>query len=713
MTTHTRVLEYDAAESEAGDRTAHVHALRYFAFMSYSHRDRKLAGWLQNELERFRVPAELVGRHTDHGIIPSRLSPIFRDRRELGAAADLGVEIREALATSRFLLVVCSPDAAASDWTNREIATFKRVRPDGCVLAVVVAGEPFASEHPGQERDECLPPALRTRYDRRGRPTGKRADPLAADLRDDQDGKRLGFLKVVAGLLGVGLDELVQRESLRRQKRMALVTGGSLLGMLLTSALAIAAVTARDAARDERRQAEALVGYMLGDLRSRLEPLGRLDILDSVAARALEYYARQDKESLSDEGLAQRSKALTLMGEMANTRGDLDRALRLYREAFAGTAEALRRRPDNPQRMFDHAQAVFWIGYIAWQRGRLEDAAVAFGEYKRLADRMVQADALDPRWRLERVYADTNLGLLLLNRRQFPEAAALFQESLEEIERLTAAEPSNINHQKQLLESLGYLSDAQEKSGRLQQAIALRTRQLAIVQRLLAADPADANLRRKALTAHRALGVYIAPTVNTMAALEHAKSAVRIADDLIRLEPMNAEWMEHAAGAKLDLAAVLLRIGKADEADIAARSGCMAVDRLTRRDSNVVQWQTQTRRCLTLRSQAALARGKGGEALVLAGQALAATQSNQSGDAIDDAFALALAHKLVGDIHLATGNRASATREWRQGMSVWPVDAIETPQQIEQRSELLHRLGMEGEARVLKKRLTEMGYRIV
>ena len=63
------------------------------------------------------------------------------------------------------------------------------------------------------------------------------------------------------------------------------------------------------------------------------------------------------------------------MGEIANTRGDLDGALRRYREALAGTAEALRRKPDDPQRLFDHAQNVFWVGYIDWQRGETEAAA--------------------------------------------------------------------------------------------------------------------------------------------------------------------------------------------------------------------------------------------------------------------------------------------------------------------------------------------------
>ena len=56
---------------------------------------------------------------------------------------------------------------------------------------------------------------------------------------------------------------------------------------------------------------------MLGDLRDKLEPIGRLDALDAVGARALAYFEKQDKTDLSDEALAQRSKALTLMGEIA------------------------------------------------------------------------------------------------------------------------------------------------------------------------------------------------------------------------------------------------------------------------------------------------------------------------------------------------------------------------------------------------------------
>ena len=99
MTEHARIRKAGGsrrASSRAGRRKS-PRAARYFAFLSYSHKDSGLADWLHRELERFRVPASLVGRITEHGAIPRRLTPIFRDERELAAATDLGEEIEEAL----------------------------------------------------------------------------------------------------------------------------------------------------------------------------------------------------------------------------------------------------------------------------------------------------------------------------------------------------------------------------------------------------------------------------------------------------------------------------------------------------------------------------------------------------------------------------------------------------------------------------------------
>src|SRR5690349_23928193 len=297
---------------------------RYYAFLSYSHDDKELADWLHRELERFRVPSALAGKLTANGVVPKRLTPVFRDEQDLSAGGDLAEEIKAALAASQFLVVLCSPTAAKSRWTNQEIESFKRTRPEGCVLAAVAAGEPFASDMAGREDEECFPPALRYKYDRRGHQTSKRAEPLAADFREEGEGKRMAFLKLVAGMLGVGLDELVRRETTRRHRQLAWLAAGSLVGMAVTSTLALTAIQARNEARDQRREAEGLISFMIGDLKDKLEPIGRLDALDGVGGKVLAYYQKQDTKDLTDASLRQRSGALSLMASVATSRGDLD-----------------------------------------------------------------------------------------------------------------------------------------------------------------------------------------------------------------------------------------------------------------------------------------------------------------------------------------------------------------------------------------------------
>jgi len=173
-----------------------VHAAepRYWAFISYSHHDARSAAALQRALETYRVPHRLIGRSTLLGEVPAYLKPVFRDRSELQAGADLTATVREALTASRYLIVVCSPSAARSSWVNREISEFKKLYGDGRVLALIVAGEPFASRIPGREDEECFPEALRHSLAPDGQPTGAPLEPVAADLRRGGDGRRLAML---------------------------------------------------------------------------------------------------------------------------------------------------------------------------------------------------------------------------------------------------------------------------------------------------------------------------------------------------------------------------------------------------------------------------------------------------------------------------------------------------------------------------------------
>ena len=701
-----------ASASPAGSNASRLDH-QYFAFLSYSHKDAADADWLHKELERFRVPSSLAGRLTATGVVPKRLTPIFRDRHELAAAHDLGSEIREALAASHCLIILCSPAAATSKWTNAEIEEFKRVHPEGCIIAAVVAGEPFASEMPGREAEECFPPALRQKYDRRGRPTGKRAEPLAADLRQEADGRRLGFLKIVAGMLGLGLDDLVQRDHLRRQRRLAAIAGGSVAGMLVASVLAVSAFQARDDAREQRRQAESLVEFMVGDLKDKLEPLGRLDILDSVGIKALAYYQKQDPSELSDDALLQRSKALTLLGQVASQRGDLVAAIGYYRAAFEGTAEALSRAPDDPQRIFDHAQNVFYVGDMAFRRGQRQQAESAMREYKRLARQLIAIDPGNPDWQMEGIYADTNLGVMLYDEGRYAEAAAVFENALVEREKLSVADPSDPQFKKALIEGLSWLMAARELQGRLDDAVAAGERQIELLQPLVADPAADADYKRQAAVAYMTVGRISAARGDYSGGADHLRTSLALSSRLSAAEPANTVWLARGAWAALQLARVQLAAGAVDEASALVRKGCDVADRLVARDRSVVEWRLDLRsECLELRARVAMRRGAFAEAEEVADQLVSLTtaEAARSGSAKPQ-VAKSNAYLVQGLALRASGDHEAATQAFRKAAASWPRGAPEPPVETARRVLILKGVGRAEEAAKLAAKLERLGYR--
>jgi tetratricopeptide (TPR) repeat protein len=680
------------------------------AFLSYSHQDTEVADWLHETLEQFRVPPRLVGTLTELGPIPKRLTPIFRDRHELAAAPDLGEEIKEAIAGSRFQIVLCSPAAAKSRWINEEIDCFKRIHRQDRVLAVIVDGEPFASDIPGREDEECFPPALRTHYDARGRPTCQRAEPIAADLREQADGRRMGMLKLAAGMLGVGLDDLVQREAQRRHRRLYAITAASVAGMIVTSGLAYTAIEARDEARDQRREAEGLIGFMLGDLRKKLEPVGRLDVLDSVGVRALKYYEGQDKQSLSDESLAQRSRALTLMGEMAQARGDLDGALRRYQEAMASTAELARRAPNNPQNLFNHAQNVFWVGYIDYEHGQFDKAAAAFREYRRLADRMIALAPDNADYRLERIYADTNLGTVLMALRRYREAADTFQGLLDPAAALQAGKPVSRDYRVKLINTLAWLADAREFSGQIDEAMGHRQRQLTLISQLWNPDKPDTSLKRDELTARRSIARMRAYRGQMALAVDEARQASAVVGWLTATEPQNTEWMQAGAQANFDRAGLELAAGRINDARTAAQAACSAASQLLARDSSVTIWRTRLQlRCLRTKASIALRSGEAEQAVDLTRRAVALARTEKN--ATDRAFAVASAELALGSALAASGQPEAARGAYQRAQEAWPAKAEETPAELANHAILLRRLGRTREAAPISKQLSAIGYR--
>ena len=565
--------------------------IRYWAFLSYSHDDRRAAERLHRALESYRIPRRLVGRSGPLGIVPIRLHPVFRDRDELSASGHIGVVVQAALADSRALIVLCSPASAASPWVEAELAAFHRLRPEAPVLCVLLDGEPMASRDTPGGACECLPPPLRSRF---GSGVGiDDAAPVAVDLRPQGDGWRLGVQKLVAGLAGVPLDQLVQRDALRRHQRLAWLSAALAVIAIALGTMAVFALRARDEARAERAQAESLIEFMLGDLRMKLEPVGRLDALAAVGLRALKYYDAQNPRRFDANALGRRSRAQQLIGDIDVRRGDMGAALTAFRLARDTTAELLARMPDDPQRIFEHAQSVFWVGYYDWQHGDLPTAEQAMLEYQRLAKHLVAIDPANMDWQAEVSYSHSNLGVMLMDQGRARDAMVQFEMSRRANVRRVASKPTDATPQIDLGQDYSWLSSAQALELRFNDSARLREREITLYRTILQRDPRNMVAFERLMYARRFLaGLHLA-LGELGAAMSEIAEANRMADVQLQLEPGNTDWQQAAAKSRLMQADILHWQGQPQQALSALERARPLVAGLLKHDSKVWAWRVE------------------------------------------------------------------------------------------------------------------------
>ena len=122
-------MRADATDAPELNDRAQEQSFLYDAFISYDHDDRPVAHGIQRGLHRI---GRRVGRL--HAL------RVFRDSTDLTASPDLWGKVTEAMDRSRYLIVVLSPHAAASEWVNKEVAYWLERRGPDQLLFVVAGG---------------------------------------------------------------------------------------------------------------------------------------------------------------------------------------------------------------------------------------------------------------------------------------------------------------------------------------------------------------------------------------------------------------------------------------------------------------------------------------------------------------------------------------------------------------------------------------------
>lgn len=377
--------------------------------------------------------------------MPRTLRPIFRDREDFSGGHTLTAATVAALDASAALLVLCSTASATRPAVNEEVRLFRSRHPDRPVIPVIIDGSP----------PDNFPPALRYELAADGTITDHPVTVLGPDLRDGGDGKALGLAKVIAGLVGIGTDEVFRRAERARKRRNRF--WGALAGAFL-----VLAVTASASAVYAWHQLKTNETFLNATLKRATE------IVDEAVAQAEKYNVPRaatlallgKAEGLFDD-MAQYGrptpelryrKAWMLIQFARNFAilGDTNKQLARANEAHRLLVGLAAEKPDDVTYQADLSVAFYEVGDVLQKQGNLTEALKFFRDGLAITERLAKADPNNVGWQRDLSVSYNRVGVVLEKQGNLTEARTCLQKALailkhlDEVGRLEPQQKSSI-----------------------------------------------------------------------------------------------------------------------------------------------------------------------------------------------------------------------------------------------------------------------------
>ena len=187
----------------------------YSAFISYKSEDVAIAKSLQKRIERYKLPVKIAQEYPDE---PRQFNRVFEYRSEMSGGY-LKPELQNALKLSKYLIVVCTPNAPKSRWMSEEISYFiNECRAENESLlekAKYIIPYIVSSNSDGLCSDEdCFPEPM------------KQIFPRLRGISEEEMGTDAAIVKVVAYMHGIKFDKLWERHEREKKKTNKLVISG-------------------------------------------------------------------------------------------------------------------------------------------------------------------------------------------------------------------------------------------------------------------------------------------------------------------------------------------------------------------------------------------------------------------------------------------------------------------------------------------------------
>ena len=257
------------------------------------------------------------------------------------------------------------------------------------------------------------------------------------------------------------------------------------------------AVAAREDADRRRQQAETLIGFMLGNLRGKLQQAGRLELLEDVGREATSYFKSTPPGSMTGEELFRRSQALYQIGQIRQAEGKLKDAADAYRESLAVAQQVAARDPSNAEWQFGLATAHFYVGEILRVQGDSSGAMREYTAYRDIAQQLFARDPANERWALEVSYGNGAVAAIQELQGDLKGARQQLESALSIKEALAAKMPDDLERQRAVAVGHNRLAVVLDKLGEADAALKHYLADLAVMRSLEQSRPKDVSIKRR------------------------------------------------------------------------------------------------------------------------------------------------------------------------------------------------------------------------
>jgi len=641
-------------------------AIRYRAFLSYSHRDTAWSKWLQRELERFRIDRDLVGRETPAGPVPKTLRPIFRDREESSGGSRLSDATAAALDASAALIVLCSMASARRPAVNEEVRLFRSRHPDRPVIPVVVD-----DTTPGN-----FPPTLRYELSADGIISDRPVTMRGPDLRDSGDGKSLGLAKVIAGLTGIDAEEILRRAERTRRRHNRF--WGALAGVFLLVAVAAggSAVYAWQQLKTNEallnatlKRATAIVNVAVAQAEQYNMPRTATLALLGNAESLLDRVARRGRPT--PELHYRRAWMLIQFARNYQIVGDTGRQHTRAIEAHRLLVGLAAEKPNDIAYQRDLSVAYNEIGDVLLAQGNLTDALKSYRDDLAIRERLAKADPTNAGWQRDLSMSYNKVGDVLLAQGNLTDALKSYRDDLAVREQLAKADPTNAGWQRDLSMSYNKVGDVLAAQGNLADALKSYRGDLAVRKQLAKADPTSAGWQRDLSVSYDKIGDLLMAQGNLPDALKSFRDGLAVRERLTKVEPTKASWQLALWMSYNKVGDALVHQDNLAEALKSFRDGLAIGERLANADPTNTSWQRDLWVSYNRVGDALVHQGSLAEALksfrdgLAIGERLAAADPSNTGWQRD----LLASYDKIGEILVAQGNPGEALKSFRDGLA--------------------------------------------